>query len=108
MPDYEQMVEPLVQMTAEQQKQIEALHTIIAEQSAMLSRHSAEIQVLTRALIGLGMVLTAMKALPSEAADLIVSAILDETDQDIREQARRVVEMLEVWGSRAYRQDRSL
>lgn len=108
MPDYEQMVEPLVQMTSEQQKQIEALHTIIAEQSAMLSRHSAEIQMLTRALIGLGMVLTATKALPSEAADLIVSAILDETDQDIREQARRVVEMLEVWGSRAYRQDRSL
>ena len=107
MPDYEQMVEPLVQMTSEQQKQIEALHTIIAEQSAMLSRHSAEIQMLTRALIGLGMVLTAMKALPSEAADLIVSAILDETDQDIREKARRVVEMLEVWGNRAQRQDRS-
>jgi hypothetical protein len=51
------------------------------------------------------MVLTAMKALPSEAADLIVSAILDETDQDIREKARRVVEMLETWGNRAQRQD---
>ena len=107
MPDYEQMVEPLVQMTSEQQKQIETLHTIITEQSSMLSRYSAEIQVLTRALIGLGMVLTAMKALPSEAADLIVSAILDETDQDIREKARRVVEMLEIWGNRAQRQDRS-
>ena len=107
MPDYEQMVELLVQTTSEQQKQIETLHTMVAEQSAMLSRHSAEIQVLTRALIGLGMVLTAMEALPSEAADLIVSAILDETNQDTREQARRVVEMLEVWGSRAQRQDRS-
>ena len=107
MPDYERMVELLVQMTSEQQKQIDTLHTMVTEQSAMLSRHSAEIQVLTRALIGLGMVLTAMKALPSEAADLIVSAILDETDQDIREKARRVVEMLEVWGNRAQRQDRS-
>jgi uncharacterized coiled-coil protein SlyX len=107
MPDYERMVELLVQTTSEQQKQIETLHTMVTEQSAMLSRHSAEIQVLTRALIGLGMVLTAMKALPSEAADLIVSAILDETNQDIREKARRVVEMLEVWSSRAPRQDPS-
>ncbi len=105
MPDYERMVELLVQMTSEQQKQIETLQTMVTEQSSMLSRHSAEIQVLTRALIGLGMVLTAMKALPSEAADLIVSAILDETDQDIREKARRVVEMLETWGNRAQRQD---
>jgi uncharacterized protein Smg (DUF494 family) len=101
MPDYPRMIQLLSQLSEEQQKQIEALHGLVTAQAAALSRYSAEIETLTVALAGLGKFLISAKVIPPEAANFIVSTLLDVTDWDTQGKARRVVEMLKAWSSSA-------
>jgi signal transduction histidine kinase len=114
MPEYERVIDLLLQMTETQQKQfddlratVDDLRTIVVEQTAMRSRRSAESLIITKTLIGLGNFLISTKVIPPDTADALVSVILEGTDYETQEKARTVVEMLKAWASSSQRKDRS-
>src|SRR3954470_13819062 len=86
-------------MNEHRTKQVELLQEQILDLHGMIKIHSAEIKVLTMALVVLGQFLVSVKALPPQSSDAIASTVSNGLDPDTREQARRVIEMLESWGS---------
>ena len=114
MPEYERVIDLLLQMTETQQKQfddlratVDDLQTMVAAQTSMLSRRSAESLIITKTLISLGNFLVSTKVISPDTVDALVSVILEGTDYETQEKARTVVAMLKAWASSSQRKDRS-
>ena len=121
MPEYERVIDLLLQMTETQQKQfdelratvddlsatVDNLRMMVVEQTMMLSQRSAENLIITKALIGLGNFLVSMKVIPPDTVDGLVSVILEGTDYETQEKAPTVIAMLKAWVSSSQRKGRS-